>query len=148
MKYINEIIIQVPREKVVELFENPENVSKWQPGFVSMELQSGEKGELGSKTLLKYKMGKREVEMVETITEKRLPEIFCGTYETKGVWNEVKNHFEELPNGSTRYWSENEFKMSGMMKVFAFLMPGAFKKQSQKYLELFKDFAEKEVGVN
>lgn len=30
------------------------------------------------------------------------------------------------------------------MKLFGWLMPGAFKKQSQKYLDMFKEFAEKE----
>jgi hypothetical protein len=144
IKYTNEVIIQAPRARVVELFEDPNNVPKWQPGFQSMEVISGEAGEVGSKTKLRYKMGKREIEMIETITEKNLPELFAGTYEAKGVWNEVKNHFEDLGNGSTRYWTENEFKMSGMMKLFALLMPGAFKKQSQKYLDLFRDFVEGE----
>jgi hypothetical protein len=30
-----------------------------------------------------------------------------------------------------------------MMKLIGWLMPGTFKKQSQKYLDLFKSFAEK-----
>lgn len=145
MKYINEVIIKAPRERVVELFVDPANVPEWQPGFISMQVMSGTAGEVGSKTKLRYKMGKREIEMVETITEKNLPELFSGTYEAKGVWNEVKNHFEDLGDGTTRYWTENEFKMRGMMKLIAFLMPGAFKKQSQQYLNLFKEFVEKEA---
>lgn len=143
MKYSNEIIIQVPREKVVELFADPANIAEWQPGFISMELLSGEQGEVGAKSRMKYKMGKREIEMIETITEKNLPDSFCGTYEAKGVWNEVKNYFEALPDGSTRYYAENEFRMSGVMKLFAFLMPAAFRNQSQKYLDLFCEFAER-----
>lgn len=145
MKYKNEVIILASRKRVVALFEDPNNVSKWQPGFISMEVISGKAGEVGSKTRLNYQMGKRKIEMIETITQKHLPELFSGTYEAKGVWNEVKNHFEDLGDGRTRYWTENEFKMSGMMKLVAFLMPGAFKKQSQKYLDLFKEFAEKEA---
>ena len=145
MKYTNEIIINADRAKVVELFDNPNNMDKWQPGFISMELVSGESGKPGAKSKLKYKMGKREIEMIETITERNLPETFSGTYEAKNVWNDVQNHFEELPDGKTKLWAESEFKLSGFMKVMGWLMPGAFKKQSQKYLEYFKEFVEKET---
>jgi uncharacterized protein YndB with AHSA1/START domain len=145
MKYTNEVKINAPLEKVVELFDNPDNIAKWQPGFVSMEHIEGEKGQVGSKYRMKYKMGKREIEMVETILERNLPEVFAGTYEAKGVWNKVINHFKDNGDNTTRYWTENEFKMKGMMKLMAWLMPGAFKKQSQKYLDLFKDFVEQEV---
>ncbi len=145
MKYNNETIINANREKVVELFDNPDNLAKWQPGFISMEHIEGEHGQVGSKYRMKYKMGKREIEMIETILERNLPETFAGTYEANKVWNKIVNHFEELPDGKTKYWTENEFRMSGMMKLMAWLMPGAFKKQSQKYLDLFKEFVEKET---
>jgi len=36
MKYEIEIDISLSRNKVIELFDNPDNMSKWQPGFVSM----------------------------------------------------------------------------------------------------------------
>lgn len=145
MKYKNEITINAPREYVVALFTDPANIEKWQPGFQSMERIKGEGNEVGAQHRMRYKMGKRDIEMVETITQNALPELFAATYETKGVWNEVSNHFEELENGTTKYWTESEFKMSGMMKLFGWIMPGAFKKQSQQYLDLFKNFVEKEL---
>ena len=144
--YTNEVTIKAPRDKVVELFDSQDNLAKWQPGFISLSHISGEPGQVGAKSALKYKMGKREIEMVETITAKNLPELFSGTYEAKKVWNKVQNHFEIIDENTTKYWTENEFKMRGFMKLMAFLMPGAFKKQSQKYLDLFKDFVEKEVS--
>lgn len=143
MKYSQQIEINLPREKVVELLDNPENMKHWQPGLVSFELIGGDAGQPGAKMLLNYKMGKREVEMIETITVNNLPDELSGTYEAKGVWNLVKNTFEETPQGTTIWESENEFKMKGFMKLMAVLMPGAFKKQSFKYLKLFKEFAEK-----
>ncbi len=146
MKYTNEVIINLPRQKVVELFENPDNLAKWQPGFISIESVEGSSGEVGSKHKLKYKMGKRDIEMIETITKSDLPHLFGATYEAKNVFNSIDNHFEDLGDGKTRYSTDNEFKMSGTMKIFGWLMPGAFKKQSQKYLDLFKEFAEKEAS--
>ncbi len=146
MKYSCEIIIDAPRDKVVALFDDPDNLSKWQPGFVSMKIISGNLGEVGSKSELKYKMGKRDIEMVETITAYNLPEVFSATYEAKNVWNLVENRFSELEDGKTLYTTNNEFKMKGMMKLMAWMMPGAFKKQSAKYLTYFKEFAEKELA--
>jgi len=144
MKYSNEVIINLPLNRVMELFDSEENLFKWQPELISFEHLSGEKGAVGAKSKLRYKMGKREVEMTETITVKNLPKEFTGTYEAKGVWNEVKNYFEALDAHSTRWYSDCHFEFSGFMKLIAFFMPGTFKKQSQKYLDQFKAFAEGE----
>lgn len=146
MKYTNEVIIKAPLEKVIELFDDADNLKKWQPGLVSINHLSGEYGKVGSTYKLDFKMGKRDIEMIETIKVKDLPHLIVTTYDAKNVWNEVRSNFEKIDKSTTKYWTENEFKMSGMMKLFAFLMPGAFKKQSQKYLNLFKEFAEKEIN--
>ena len=145
MKYSNAVVIQLPVARVVELFDNPENMRHWQPGLISFAHMSGTPGQPGAKSRLQYKMGNREIEMIETITKRDLPREFSGTYEAKGVFNIVSNHFEALPDGSTRYTSVNEFQFKGlMMKLIGLLMPGAFKKQTQKYLDDFKAFAEKQ----
>ena len=143
MKYINEVIIDLPREKVIELFDNPDNMKYWQPGLISFEHVSGTPGQPGAKSRLKYKMGKREVEMIETVTERKLPDEFNGTYEANGVFNIINNRFIPLENGKTRYVTENEFRFSGFMKLIGMLFPGSFKKESQKFMDQFKAFAEK-----
>lgn len=142
MKYSNEVKINLPLKKVVELFDSEENLFKWQPDLLSLEHLSGEKGKAGAKTSMKYKMGKREIDMVETITVNDLPKEFSATYEAKGVWNEMKNYFEAIDKETTLWRSDSYFKFSGFMKLMGFFMPGAFKKQSQKSLDLFKEFAE------
>lgn len=142
MKYTNEVIIDLPLQKVLELFDSEENMFKWQPELISFEHVSGDKGEVGAKSNLLYKMGKREVEMVETIIKKDLPGEFNFTYEAKGVWNEMKNSFVEVDPSKTKWISHSEFRFSGFMKLIGFLMPGSFKKQSQLALDRFKAFAE------
>jgi hypothetical protein len=142
MKYVNEIDIELSIEKVIDLFDNPDNMKQWMPGLQSFEHLSGTPGEVGAKSRLKFQMGKRKVEMIETITKKNLPQEFDGVYEAKGVWNATANKFIPLAPGKTRWIAENEFKLRGFMKIIGFLMPGIFKKQSQKYLEYFKAFAE------
>ena len=142
MKYEVEVEINLPRERVIELFNNPDNMKCWQPGLISFEHLSGETGQVGAKSQLHYKMGKRDIEMIETITVNNLPHEFSGTYEAKGVWNHVQNYFMELDDNKTLWKSVNEFKCSGFMKIMVYLMPGMFKKESCKYLLNFKEFAE------
>ncbi len=144
MKYISEIEINKPIDRVVELFDNPDNLSKWMDGLLSFEHLSGEPGRPGAKSKLKFKMGKREIEMIETVTVRNLPEEFTGTYEAKGVFNIVKNRFVALPDGRTKYINENEFQFQGFMKLFGMIMPGAFKKQTMKTLNDFRNFVENE----
>ncbi|MEQ8906850.1 SRPBCC family protein [Ekhidna sp.] len=142
MKYKEEIIIRQSRGRVIELFDNPENMKEWQPDLVSFKQMSGMAGYEGAKSKLIYKIGKREVEMIETVTKRDLPDEFAGSYETKGVLNTVRNNFEAMGADSTKWIVETEFKFSGLMNVFAWLMPGTFKKQTRDFMRSFKEFAE------
>ena len=143
MKYSVDIEINQPIDKVVELFDNPANMKEWMEGLISFEHISGTPGKVGAKSKLKFKTGKREMEMIETVTVRNLPHEFSGTYEAKGVHNIVTNKFISLSNNKTMLTNEQEFQFKGFMKIVAFLMQGAFKKQSLKYMTAFKTFAEK-----
>lgn len=147
MKYTTQITVNLPREEFVKKLDNPENMKHWQRGLVSYEQLSGNPGEEGAQMNLKYRMGKREFEMVETIVKRGFPEEFHSTYDTKSVHNIQKNFFKD-ENGKTTWISESEFQFSSFgMKLMGFLMPGAFKKQSMKYLQDFKAFAEEDKSV-
>lgn len=148
MQYTCDITINMPRDRMVQLLDNPENMKHWQRGLVSYHQLSGQPGQEGSQMELEYKMGKRHLVMVETIIKRNMPFEFHSTYDTKGVHNIQKNYFEELEDGRSRWTSESEFQFTGfMMKLMGVLMPGAFKKQSMKYLEDFKQFAESGTSV-
>ena len=143
MKYKTELDIDLPRDEVVRLVEDPDNIRYWQEGFISMEHLEGEPGKKGAKSRLRYKMGRREIEMVETIVENDLPNALKATYEAKGVFNVIENRFIAESPSRTRWEAENEFRFTGFMSLVGRLMPGAFRKQSQKYLDDFKRFAER-----
>jgi len=142
MKYEHKIEINLPRNRVIELFDSTENMRKWQPELISFEHVSGTPGQEGAKSKLLYKMGKRETQMIETITKRNFPDEFSGTYETKGVWNLQENFFKETGENKTEWTTISEFRCSGFMKVICWLMPGAFKKQTLKFMKRFKDFVE------
>ena len=142
MKFSAEIEINKPIDTVIALFDDPDNLFKWMEGLQSFEHVSGTAGEPGAKSKMMFKMGKRDVEMTETVLVRNLPDEFTGSYEAKGVYNIVKNRFQKISNTKTKYITDQEFQFKGFMKCIAFLMPGAFKKQSMKYLTSFKNFAE------
>jgi carbon monoxide dehydrogenase subunit G len=142
MKYSSEISIAVPRKRLIELFDNTENLSKWMKGLKSFETLEGEHGEVGATARMKFEMGKRKVDMLETILESNFPHSFKAAYQATGVYNEVNNVFEDKGD-HTLYTTEHYFKFnSWMMRFMGFLMPNAFKKQSMVYLKDFKAFAE------
>lgn len=145
MKYTVETEIDLPLGKVIELFDNPDNLKYWMDGLVNFESISGIPGQAGAKSRLIFRMGNRNIEMTETITARRLPDEFTGTYEANGVYNIVKNRFISIQGNRTRYITENYFEFKGFMKIIAFIMPGSFKRQSLKYLQDFKHFAEDDI---
>ena len=148
MKYTIEITINLPRREVVKKLDNVENLKHWQKGLVSYELLDSSSGNEGDKMKLHYKMGKRDMTLIETITKSNLPKELHATYHTKGVLNIQQNYFKEVDSTTTKWVSKNEFQFSSFgMKVMGWIIPGAFKKQTKKYLTDFKNFAERDISV-
>ena len=143
MKYSVVRELKIPRDRVIELFDDRDSLFEWQHGLQSFDHVSGEPGQPGAVSSLKFKQGRREIDMIETIKRRDLPEVFSATYEAKGVWNLVENHFEELPNGGTKWRIDTEFQCGGFLKIVAIVMPGMFKKQTGIVMDDFKEFAEK-----
>jgi hypothetical protein len=144
MKYREEIVIDLPRGRVIELFDDPQNPTKWQPGLKSFELVSGEAGQPGARSRLVYDENGRKIEMIETIERRDMPDEFTGTYEASGLWNRLRNRFNEEGPGHTRWVVDTEFQFSGLMKVVSLFMRGSFAKQTRKMMGEFKSFAEEE----
>lgn len=142
MKYTLAIDLELPRERVLELFDDPNNHYKWLKGLVSFEPISGDPGQVGAKSKYVFKMGKRDMEMVETITKRDLPNEFSGTYDAKNVHNLVINRFTELSPTRTRWETENVFELKGFMKIIGLIFRGSFPKQSLAHMNDFKAFAE------
>lgn len=143
MKYSHEIIIDAPRDEVLRKLEDMENIKHWQRGLIGYETLSGQPGNEGAKTRFRFRSGARKVGLVETILKRDLPYEFHAEYEARGLHNVQKNFFSELPDRKTRWVSQTEFEFrSPGMRILGFLLPGTFKRQSMRYLEDFKRFAE------
>lgn len=146
MRYQLELDIDLPRERVLELFLDPESLPKWQPDLVSFEPIGGEPRQVGAKSRQVHRMGGREVEMIETITVRNHPNEFSATYEADNVWNLVENRFAEAGERKTRWTVNSDFRCSGLVGMMAFFLPGMFKRQTLLFMNRFKEFAEKSGG--
>ena len=141
--YTVSIDIDLPRDKVIEMFDNPDNMLQWQTGLQSYEHLEGEPGHPGAKAKLVYLQGKHRIELIETVTERNLPDEFNGTYSWEGGSNSLVNRFIELGPDKTRWESTCTYDMRSMMlKIMSTLMPGMFRKQNLKYMKNFKAFCE------
>jgi carbon monoxide dehydrogenase subunit G len=145
MKHQVEATLNLPRRRVVALFDDPDNLAKWQPGLQSFKLLQGEPGQSGARSRLIYDMNGRKVEMIETVEKRALPHTFSGTYEADGVWNRVEKHFFEDEPGRTRWITDVEYKFSGLMRLMATFMRRSFRKQTAESMQRFKDFAQAET---
>lgn len=142
MKFHIEIIVDISLSKLIELFENPENLKKWQPNVISFKHLSGEMGQVGAVSQIHYNMIVKKIVMKETILKRNLPEEFVILYESEGVSNTVTNNFKELGDNRTRWIMQNNFKFGGLMKYAALALKGVFRKQTEQTMERFKKFAE------
>ncbi|MBQ0787106.1 MAG: SRPBCC family protein [Oceanihabitans sp.] len=148
MKYTTEIVIKLPLEAFIKKLFTADNMKHWQEDLTSFEHVSGTPGAIGNKMRLNYTIGKRKIALIETITYTNLPHEICLSYETKGMHNTQKNTFYKTTENHTKWVNENEFlPTSFLYRMMLLLMPGAFKKQSEKYLVDFKKFAENQTSI-
>ena len=144
MRYQIELEIAQPRERVIELFLDPQNLAVWQPGFVSIE-QIGDGGprQVGTKSRQIHKMGRREVEVIETITAHDYPDTFSAVYESQGIWHHIENRFIDVNGQKTKWILDTDFKCTSIvLRLMTAILPGLFKKQMRSFMNSFKEFAE------
>ena len=150
MKFEESIDINVPVDKVVALFNDPDRYKDWQNGFISYETISGKPRTAGAVSVVKYKNGRHNIELTETIRVMNPPAEITGLYEHKHGSNTMINTFTALPGDITRYTTAVGYmKPKGFLPtLMAFLMPGMMKKRNRQWLEQFKAFAENEYQRN
>lgn len=150
MKYTCTVDINLPISKTVALWENEDNFKEWQDGFVSIKHLGGNPNNAGAKSKITLNGKGGKMELMETIISNNLPTEKTALYVHSHMTNTQKSMFKKISPTVTQYISEVEYtKFNGFMpKLMAKLFPGMFKKQSQKWMNQFKVFAEKRVLGN
>ena len=148
MKYTTEIKVNSPLNAFIKKIDNIDNIKHWQRGLVSVEHISGDPGQLGAKMQLNFQFGNRNMKIIETVTRRNLPNEFHANYTTKTMHNVQENYYEKTSDGFTKWTSNSEFvPLNLTMRLMLFFMPRTFKKQSQKYMQDFKNYAENGISV-
>ncbi len=150
MPFTIEIEIDQPRARVVELFDNPENLAFWQPGFISYTPQTGDRDQPGSTALLRYRHETgQEFDMIETVHSRNLPDEFTAVFEIPKMMKTVMRYtFEEIGSNRTRLTSYNIVKPTGfIMKMAMLFAPGSARTESEKFMRHFKAFVETGADV-
>lgn len=147
MKYTTSVTINAPIEKVVMLFDNVENYANWMEGLKDYTTMEGKPLKVGTISKLTFEARGRTIEMTEKVLSKDLPQDYSVSYDGGRTQNIVKNSFQATADNKTLYTTEQSFVFQNyFMKFFAWIMPNAFKNQSLKYQNAFKQFVESNLS--
>lgn len=148
MKFRLELTINKPRAEVWKVFDNPDNMSKWQHSLTKFELVSGTQGQPGAISKLTYEERGREFSLIEKVTYRDEPNRFDGVYENEFTDNPVRNTFIEQGEKATLWVVDTEFKFKTFtMKWLGPLLKKNFVRRTQRDMERFKEFAESQQEV-
>ena len=141
MKYTSEIVIDRPRDVVLEVLTSREEAFKWMKGLKEFSLIEGIENEVNSKHKMVFDNNGRTEIMTETITRFDVPDVITTVYEMDGVWNECVNRFYEK-DGQTLYVMEVSFKFPFLMNLFIWMAKGMFQKQTMSSMVDLKNHIE------
>ena len=146
MKHKTEILIDADRDMVWRFFDNPDNMTRWQPTPKSFTPISGTPGQADAVSELVYDENGREVVLTETITARREPEFLGGTYESKWGTVVILNLFEQAGDRQTRWSSNTNHVFKGFMKVMALFMRNSICGRIDADMQRFKLLVETELA--
>ena len=142
MKYTISNTIDKPLAVVASKFMEPDGALQWMEGLQKIERLSDKPYEVGAKSRFHSMHKNRKFVIEETILEQNMPHQIKFGFTSSMGYNEVEMVFEKINDESTKQINKTYFQFRGIMKLFGPLMKGMFKKQSMKYLNAFKEFAE------
>ena len=86
--------------------------------------------------------GRREITLVETITERREPDFLAGSYESAMGVAIIVNHFEVVDENRTRWVMYSRHSFRGIYRLLGVFFGGAICKRNADLMEHFKLFVE------
>ncbi len=143
MNFTAQIVIDRPRERVVELIRNPEHLAQWQPGWQYGPLLAGKLDQVGARRRVFVELSGLRLEMIETIVASSPPDLFSSVYTARGVQNRVENRFFAENPETTRWVMSNAFQFMGLMAVVGTFVGDLVPKQTVAAMRRFKQFAER-----
>ena len=143
MKFKLELTIIKSCAEAWKAFDNPQNMSKWQPSLTKIEILSGTQGQPGAVSKLTYEEGGREFSLIEKVTYREEPHRLDSVYENEFTDNPMRNTFIEQAENQTIWVVVMEFKFKTiMMKLLGPFLKKNFVRRTQKDMDRFKELVE------
>ena len=142
MEYTTELLIELPRKRVIRFFDSTENTRQWQPGIKSLKLIGGTDRKVGARYRIVYEGRKGDLTVEETVLVRNLPDEYSALQRSQGVKNTIHHFFIEKTPRQTLWRMVNHFRFGGMMRIMAPFMKSAFTANTLLHMERFKIFAE------
>ncbi len=146
MKLKSEVIIEADRATVWRLFDDPDNLARWQPALESARLVSGARGRPDAVSELVYDENGRKVVLTETITARREPDFIGGTYASGTGSAVVLHRFEDAGDNRTRWIGHWNHSFNGAMRFLALLFRRSMQKRVEADMRRFRDFVHARTG--
>ena len=141
MKVQVDLDIDLPRDQVLELYRNPDNLKNWFIGFREFNHLSGRPCAIGSRFEVKFRVGNMNISVEEKITRNDLPEEIWYEEHTEGITNLQKNLFIDVGENTTKWVIISNYESDYIKHIGL----SAFKKKTLKFMNSFKRFAESQV---
>lgn len=146
MKMNYEAVIRASRDRVWATFDNPDNLSRWQPTLESFTHQSGIPGHPGAMSELVYDENGKKITMTETVVERREPAFLAGTYDNAWATTLVVNHFEAIDQNTTRFTAYTNIRFKGIMKIMSLFVARSIRARAEADLDRFKLLVETDTA--
>ena len=146
MKMKVEAEIRASRNFVWAVFENPDNLTRWQPTLESFTPQTGEVGQPGATSELVYNENGKKITMIETVTERQKPQFMAGIYDSARATSLIVIHLEEIDDNTTRFVSYTNMKFKGMMKIMSVFVAKSIRDRAEADLNRFKLLVETDAA--
>ncbi len=146
MKIKVEAEIRASRDFVWAVFDNPDNLPRWQPTLESFTHQTGEAGQPRVSSELVYNENGKKITMTETVTERRKPQFMAGIYESARTTSLIVIHLEEIDDNTTRFVSYTNMKFKGIMRILSVFVGNSVRIRAEADLNRFKLLVETDAA--
>lgn len=143
----NDIIINLPKEKVARFAANPDNVPKWYVNIRSVQWQTPRPLKTGSQLLFRGRFLGRLLQNLYEVVEFIPGQKMVLRASNKLLGMEMVIGWQAIDENTTRMTIMNQGIPKGVAKLFTPLMALALKQVTRKDLKLLKRLLEKRIRV-
>ncbi|HEX7304599.1 SRPBCC family protein [Lentzea sp.] len=135
MRFTEEVVLDQPIDRVRELTSDPGHLHHWQPDLVSITQHSDTPGAPGSTATLRYRKFTLEETVLSATADERVTR-----YRTTGMVHTITNRFSVVDDRHTLLVCDNEFELSGIMRLAGRVLEKSLREQVERNVGNFKAF--------